>query len=185
MAAETVYMGIYGGPGMGKSTLAAEAFVQMRKQLHPSISVELCVEYAKDCVFSDHLEQLEKYQFKVITEQVYRLERLYGKADIVVTDGPILLNVPYVKGYEYARTFIGWMEDMHHLRHWWNYLLTEAPSKYVDSNRRRTESWSMDMHEQIVDYVTNNLAYCPGTYDQLLEAIMMNAKVHVAQSFGV
>jgi hypothetical protein len=87
----TTVLNLFGGPGTGKSTLAAELFSELKKL---GLSVELVREYIKSWVWGgrgvnelDHLYLLGK--------QLSNESLLYGKVDYVVTDSPFLLAGVY------------------------------------------------------------------------------------------
>jgi len=82
---------IFGGPGAGKSTLAAGMYFYMKTQGH---SVELVTEFAKDKVWEGSTEVL-KNQLYVMGKQQHRVNRLVGKVDYIITDSPILNSVVY------------------------------------------------------------------------------------------
>lgn len=82
---------LYAGPGSGKSTLMAGVFYIMKMS---GMSVEMAPEYAKELVWEERKEELA-LQVKVFAEQLWRIKRLEGKVDYVVTDSPILLSMIY------------------------------------------------------------------------------------------
>lgn len=85
---------IFGGPGVGKSTLSAGLFYKMKKL---GYSVEYSTEYAKDLVYEENTFQL-KDQLLVLANQHNRLWKLKNKVDYVINDGPFLLSTIY---YDY------------------------------------------------------------------------------------
>lgn len=85
-----IVLNLFGGPGAGKSTTAALTFGKLKQA---GINAELVVEFAKDLVWEErHAIRCQPYVFG---EQLWRLERLRGKVDAVVTDSPILLSAVY------------------------------------------------------------------------------------------
>ena len=83
---------LWGGPGTGKSTTAAELFVKLKKQ---NVNVELVTEYAKDLTYEQRYNVLEEDQLYILTKQFRRLYRLRKSVDIVITDSPLLLGCVY------------------------------------------------------------------------------------------
>lgn len=91
---------LFGGPGSGKSTRAAELFAYAKKQ---GENVELVTEYAKDMVWEDRANILDD-QLYILGKQNRRLHRLRGAVDYVITDSPLLLGAYYARA-NYFRTF--------------------------------------------------------------------------------
>lgn len=86
----------FGGPGIGKSTIAAELFVYLKKK-HKE--VELVTEYAKDLVYEERHNILQD-QLYVLAKQNRRLLRLIPKGiEYAITDSPIILGAIYYKKY--------------------------------------------------------------------------------------
>ncbi len=88
----TKYINLYGGPGSGKSTVAAGLFYQMKLK---HLNVELITEYAKDLIYSETLNVLKKNQKYIFAEQNRRQHILEGKVDWAITDSPLLLSLFY------------------------------------------------------------------------------------------
>lgn len=85
---------LYGGPGTGKSTVAAAVFAELKWRGH---NAELVQEIAKDHVWEGHLNILNN-QDALFGEQHRRIWRLIDKVDYIVTDSPLLLQMHYAPG---------------------------------------------------------------------------------------
>jgi len=83
---------LFGGPGTGKSTTAAEIFAQLKKN---GTKVELLQEYAKDLTYSNELTRL-KDQVHILGEQHHRMVRLQGSVDYAVHDSPFVMGCNYI-----------------------------------------------------------------------------------------
>lgn len=83
---------LFGGPGSGKSTVAAGLFYKMKLR-HKK--VELVTEYAKELVYDGTLEMMLDRQEVIFAEQNQRLHRLRGKVDYVLIDSPLLFSCVY------------------------------------------------------------------------------------------
>lgn len=85
---------LFGGPGVGKSTIAARLFSDMKEKL---FNVELRTEYAKDLYYEGRNEILQTDQFYVLAKQNRKLQSLLikGEVDYVVTDAPLLASAAY------------------------------------------------------------------------------------------
>lgn len=81
---------LWAGPGAGKSTTAAALFNLMKRERY---SVELVTEVAKDWTY-EHSVRLGD-QLSVLAEQNWRLKRLEGQVEWVVTDSPLPLGLVY------------------------------------------------------------------------------------------
>jgi nicotinamide riboside kinase len=87
----TTYINIFGGPGIGKSTTAAEVFYSMKRM---GKNVELVSEVAKGFVWEGRHDTLQIQPY-VMMKQYRDFIRLKDKVDYVITDSPILLGIIY------------------------------------------------------------------------------------------
>lgn len=84
---------IFGGPGAGKSVLAAELFVIFKKE---GMNIELATEYAKQMVFEDRIDVLKNDQLYVLAKQHRKMLPWSNGVDYVVTDGPFAQGIMYL-----------------------------------------------------------------------------------------
>lgn len=88
---KTIVVNLLGGPGCGKSIMAAEIFALLKRAF---ITTELALEYAKDKVWEESLYTLNN-QIYILGKQSHRLFRLKNKVDIIVSDSPLILTSIY------------------------------------------------------------------------------------------
>lgn len=82
---------LFGGPGTGKSTLAAALFADLKMK---GINAELVTEFAKDLVWTERTKEL-KDQVYIFGKMYHKLWRLQGKVDVVICDSPLPLCIYY------------------------------------------------------------------------------------------
>lgn len=87
-----ICINFYGGPGIGKSTLAARVFAQLKMA---GIKTELVGEFAKDLVY-DKAYNVMADQHYLFAQQAHRIWRLaQSGVEVAVCDSPLLLNIAY------------------------------------------------------------------------------------------
>jgi hypothetical protein len=87
---------LFGGPGIGKSVLAAGIYHELGKR---DYRVEMARETVKDWCYEDR-KMLFDCSLSVFAREYEKLWRIArsGQVDIVVTDHPLLLSVIYNEG---------------------------------------------------------------------------------------
>lgn len=142
----TVIVNLFGGPGCGKSTLAAGLFAYLK---HEHVNVELVTEYAKDLTWQGHQDVLRKEQLFVFAEQHRRIARLLGKVDVIVTDSPLLLTCVYLDknhaGYHFFIDLVCAINNSHNCL---NYVLIRN-RPYAPAGRNQTEDQARSIDQQI------------------------------------
>ena len=84
---------LYGGPGSGKSTLAWLLSGELKKR---GYNIEYVQEFAKQCVYEDRKDILERDQLYILAKQNNSLLKLRKhNLDFVVVDSPLLLSAVY------------------------------------------------------------------------------------------
>lgn len=147
---------LYGGPGTGKSTIAAGIFSALKLK---GINVELVTEYAKDKVWDKH-EAILDNQIYIFAKQYHRLHRLRDQVDVVITDSPILLSSIYNKD----RTALGTKLDELVLEAYKsfdniNYFLTRI-REYNPKGRVQTEDEAKEVDIKVKELLNNlNMIY--------------------------
>ena len=150
---ETLVVNLFGGPGIGKSTLAAGLFSELKQR---EINAELAAEYAKDRVWSRDYHTMDN-QIYMFAKQHHRIWRLLGKVNVVVTDSPMLLSIHY--GANYSKTFHDLVLEEYNKTNSLNLLLTRE-KKFVPMGRLQTEEESRQADSSIYKILNlNNISY--------------------------
>lgn len=153
---KTVVVNIFSGPGCGKSTLAAEIFVDLKKQ---GFSAELVTEYVKKWAWQGHPVKGWEDSLYIFAKQLRAESILYGRVDFIVTDSPLGLCAAYERFYRPDQLLIreaflrvreqqaseGVVEnlDFHLMRQ----------HKYVPEGRYETEEQARDVDRVIRDLI--------------------------------
>ena len=146
---KTMVINLIGGPGVGKSTVAALVFAKLKVA---GKDAELITEFAKDCVWEERKETF-KDQIYIFAKQEHRLHRLNGKVDFVVTDSPLILNTYY--GADNPELVALTLSEF---KKYWNVnFILKRNKPYNPNGRNQTEEEAKEIDE----ILNNNLSkYC-------------------------
>ena len=127
-----VVVNLVGGPGAGKSTLAAGVFTELKWK---GVNCELVTEYAKDKVWEESYRILED-QIYILGKQHHRLFRLSDKVDVIITDSPLFLSLIY--GAHWGDTFAALTVELFNKFNNLTYFV-ERQKRYNPAGRVQTE----------------------------------------------
>jgi hypothetical protein len=132
---------LWGGPGTGKSTTAADLFAHMKWK---NINVELVNEYAKEVTWDERFKILED-QLYIMAKQNHKLWRLKGKVDWVITDSPLAMALVYA-GEDYLPNHFGHLghEIFNHYDNINIFLKREKPYHKIGRNQNESEARVLD-----------------------------------------
>lgn len=170
---ETLVVNLFGVPGSGKSTGAAYIFAMLKMN---GINAELVTEYAKDKVWEDNAEVFRNQAY-LFGKQSYRLSRLAGKVDVIVTDSPLPLSILYNEDERLSETFNQSVMDVFNSYNNINFLLNRT-KPYNPAGRRQTEEESNALGKPIIDLlIRRNIAYIGidgdlSGYRDIVDAVM-------------
>lgn len=145
----------FGGPGIGKSTLAAALYVELKKH---SVEVENVMEYPKELVYQERLLSLKDQVF-VFANQYHRIWTAAKSNQLVITDSPIMLSMIY--NPDTSHHFNELIIELHKKFNSINIVLKRTPETHsmVGRIHSLTESISVDnriraiLDERNIEYV--------------------------------
>lgn len=88
---KTLVVNLLGGSGVGKSRNACRLFAMLKDK---GLDCELVTEYVKDMVWEGRSKIFECQPY-IFGKQYYKLFRVAGQVDVIITDRPIFLDVVY------------------------------------------------------------------------------------------
>lgn len=141
-----IVVNLYGGPGIGKSTMAAGLFSVLKLR---GINCELVTEYAKDKVWEESFGVLAN-QVYVLGKQYHRMAAPARSVDVIVTDSPLLLGIIYGRKSGESRAFFELVRDLHSRFHNKNVLLLRSKN-YEETGRMQTRDEAIEIDQEIMD----------------------------------
>lgn len=88
---KTLVVGLLGGPGSGKSTMMAGVFADLKNL---GVNCEMAPEWIKEACWEGR-DAVQDCQPFIWAQQLWRIRRLCGKVDVVLTDSPPILSTHY------------------------------------------------------------------------------------------
>ena len=156
MSTSTKIINFFGGPGVGKSTMAHYTTYLLKSN---NIECEYVGEVAKEFVWEDDIDALSN-QFLISGKTIEQLDRLLGKVEYVVTDGPLFLQAVYAYKRRYSSGFINDIIKAFNKYDNINFLL---PRKYDYQTAGRVEKESEATFIDIELVHLFNIFYLPYT----------------------
>lgn len=137
----------FAGPGAGKSTLGTGLFAELKfRQLTP----ELAYEWIKDAEYEGRNTAggvLQRSQEYIFAKQHFRLARLAGKVDYVITDSPVILGVAY-SDPDYLPSLERTIVEAHSRYDNLNFFVKRTKD-YIQVGRSQTRDQAVEKDEQI------------------------------------
>ena len=144
----TLIINLFGGAGIGKSTLMARIFSELKVQ---GYDCEMVTEFAKDLVWEKRNETF-KDELYIFAKQNHRLFRVNGKVDIIVTDRPLILtNVYNQDDEELCSLCLKTFNQYNNL----NFLL-KRQTVYQENGRNQSEEEAMEIDKITQDLLKSN-----------------------------
>jgi nicotinamide riboside kinase len=146
---------LFGGPGSGKSTTAAELFARLKRDGH---KIELVREYVKNWAYENRpvtgFDQLYLFAKQLRMEDIL----LRNGVELIVTDSPISLSTCYAeryghKGMDGLRLIA---KDFEYHYPSLNIFLDRGKKEYVNLGRYETEEQAKEMDVLIYKHLVDN-----------------------------
>ena len=115
---DTIILNILGGPGIGKSTVAAGVFYKLKVK---GVNVEYIPEYAKDLYWTED-NKIKNQLYVTVKQYMRQMIPVAGKVDIAVTDTSILMGTIY-KGFGCTSLFEPYIVEIFNEFNSYNILL--------------------------------------------------------------
>lgn len=150
-----IVVNLFGAPGAGKSTGAAEVFAALKKS---GVNAELILEFAKDKTWEHNIKALSVQEY-VFGKQSYRLARCRDQVDVIVTDSPLPLSIIYNNNPALGETFNTVVFSIFNTYHNLNYYINRV-KPYNPAGRNQTEEESDALREPIRNLLSDyNVSY--------------------------
>lgn len=150
---KTLVVNLYGGPGTGKSTMAAGIFYELKML---GINCELITEYPKDLVWEKRNNTFEN-QIYVFAKQFHRLFNVLNQVDVIITDSPILMYSIYDSQKRETLKKLIYEE---HKKLWTYNVFLKRSRKYNPVGRYNSEKQAQDLDIKIRDLLTDSKEMC-------------------------
>ena len=128
---------LFGGPGCGKSTLAAGVFYHLKRQ---GVNCEFVHEFAKGLAWEQRMGALQD-QLYILGNQVRLMNRCMDDVDVIVTDTSILYGVVYSRQHptdyqdDFEQVVIAAFNSMNNMNIWVNRAYPYDPiGRYQDED---------------------------------------------------
>lgn len=170
MSKKTLVINLFSGPGCGKSTVAAGLFYKLK--CHGFYDCELVTEFAKDLIWGESTKCLNNQSY-IFGEQYFRIWRLDGKVDIIITDSPLLLCINYEtnKTKEFEDLIISKNNEFNNIN---IFLERFTIDEFNENGRVHTYKESLDKDNEILETLNkHNIEYkkASGTSEEKTEKI--------------
>ena len=133
---KNLVVNVFGGPGAGKTTAAADLFISLKRH---NVDVTFVGDFAQECILEGNKDALQD-QIYIFGNTYHRLRSSCGSSVVTVTDAPILLNTIY-QSPEMPESFSTLVLDMHKIFHNVN-ILVDRQEGYDHSMSGRVHSLS-------------------------------------------
>ena len=155
---------LFGGPGIGKSSIAAGLTYKLKKK---HIKVDNPYEFPKQLAWDENHLAIRD-QLYVLANQNRGIVKSFGKVDYIILDSPILLSLVYRNEYSgntylsnlYGESFDNMVLDVFNQYDNINIVLERTSGDYNVKERYQTIDQSLILDKKIEEtLIKNNLSY--------------------------
>ncbi len=180
MNKETIVINIAGGPGTGKTTIAAELFCVLKEK---GYDVENVSEFAKELVWEGRNEAFDDRLY-MHGEQNHRLMQMNNKLDYIITDSPLFLTSIYNQYYlskKFSKSYNNMIDivtsETYKLYNNKVYFL-KRDTNYKSIGRRENINTAKKIDKLIISYLKHNkIKYLELNLDNALDEILKDLKI--------
>ena len=155
MKRKTIVINVAGGPGTGKTTIAAELFSKLKEK---GYEVENVSEFAKELVWEGRSQAFDDRLY-MHGEQNHRLMQMNGKLDFIITDSPLFLTSVYNDYYlkdKFSKSYNKMIDlvttETFKLYNNKTYLL-QRNTDYKVIGRRENQKKALDIDKALLKYL--------------------------------
>ena len=145
---KTKIINLFGGPGIGKSTLAAMLFAKLKMG---GCDCELITEFAKKLTWHKRHNSLACQPY-VFGKQLHEIYNVYGQVDYIITDSPILLSAMYTDLTKWPNSFINSVVDIYKSFDNINYFIKRT-KKYNPNGRNQSLEEAKEIDENLYKFL--------------------------------
>jgi nicotinamide riboside kinase len=136
---------LFGGPGVGKTTLAMRVFTELNMK---QIKVEYVDEYAKELTWNQSFKLMEN-QRMIFANQHQKFFRLKDTIDICVTDAPLFNSIVYSGKNDKNKTFHA--DVFHEFMEYKNLnFFVQRETEYKEHGRSQKLEDAMKVDEEVL-----------------------------------
>jgi len=173
----TLVVNLFAGPGAGKSTIASYLYYRLKVE---DIECELVREYAKELIWEERTYNLSHGHY-VASVQLHRIEALLGKVQVIITDSPVILALPYIRSVD--NHFINYIINRHNKMYTYNSFV-KRNSCYKITGRNENKDEAIEKDREILSLLEKyNVPYTTiDTYENNIEKLLDSIKSKITQA---
>jgi hypothetical protein len=146
-----VVINMTGGPGVGKSIIACELFVQLKKRF---VSCDISSEYIKRKIREDARKVIQN-QIYIFAKQQFQLFGMKDNVDVIITDSPIFLSAVYDDTQcEHLRALI--MKEYGNYQNLTYYIERDKTVAYEQEGRYQNEAGAKLVDDKVKNFMIDN-----------------------------